>query len=80
MVSLSLPAPYPGGKSPRYPLGSSLGGAQSRSAVLEKRKISCPCRNSLYHPASPIQLHGLFLANKDMYFRLVVANTDSVTS
>ena len=57
MVSLSLPAPYPGGKSPRYPLGSSLGGAQSRSAVLEKRKnlLSLPefvVPPRFTHPAS----------------------------
>jgi hypothetical protein len=43
---LHVPAVYPRGKSPKYPLYRSLGGPQSRSGRGGRRRNSrhCPCR------------------------------------
>jgi hypothetical protein len=72
VVSLSLPAPYPGGKSPRYPLGSSLSGAQNRSAVLEKRKSLAPAGIRCTIPLHPSSFMACSLRTRTCIFVLLL--------
>jgi hypothetical protein len=77
---LHAPAALPPGKQPppRYPLDRRLGGNQSRLDAVERRKISCPCRE-LNHglPARrytdwAIPEYFLVLINQIIYFNIII--------
>jgi hypothetical protein len=51
--STSCPSHFTSGKERWYPLNRRLGGTQSQSGLLEKRKISCPYWDSNQWSSSP---------------------------